>query len=120
MFNFIQIRQTKIRQPQQNRLIEQGSLIKADSKSKVTKADKQVCEDDNWTDICQWSNSMTVAEATRVGIQAMAGEERTQNSEPKLGRQTHHEATDIQLELHRQIVWAEELQIGGKQYVSKL
>ena len=70
--------QTQNRQSQQNRQIEQGSLIRADSKTNANEAIAQA-----------------VVESTRVKIQAMDASraEKTQTVEPKLGRSVMKQLT---------------------------
>ena len=62
-------------------------------------------------------------EAAKMAVQASCGQQRQQSKSTEWGTQTwwtHHVATDIQLEFHRQICRTEELQNGGEEYVPKL
>ena len=68
--------------------------------------------------------AQVAVETTNALVNAMAvaradNNQKVQNVRPK-PTWTHYEATDIQLELHRQICGSEAHKNGGKENVSKL
>ena len=117
----VQNRQTQNSQSKQNRLTEKAVLSRQTQKTKDRKADKWISEDGNWAAKWQRNSKASSSWNSYSGITVHGCVQSRKNTKSGMeARQTHHKPTNIKLEFHRWMYWAEASEIGGIEYFWKL